>query len=160
MRTRIIILAALVFLGANAVMPAYAASVSIPTMAGAKRVVDNTQIGANKFKPSMCAGITLTSMVVVTGASGTGTNSNELIIGNGSRDQTLNGGGGGDCIIASGASTSISNALSGGAGNDVLIGGKNAKNGYNGGGDTDTCYYRVNDTVPKNGDCETRTLMP
>lgn len=159
MRVRILVLAAMVFLGANAVMPAYAASVSIPTMAGAKRVVDSTQIGANKFKPTMCAGITLTSMIVVTGASGTGTNASELIIGNGSRDQTLNGGGGNDCIIASGASSLINNALSGGAGNDVLIGGRFANNAFNGGTNTDTCYYRPRDT-PAGGACETLVYMP
>jgi len=159
MRTRIIILAVMVFLGANAVMPAYAASVSIPTMAGAKRVVDSTQIGANKFKPSMCAGITLTSMIVVTGASGTGTNAGELIIGNGSRDQTLNGSGGNDCIIASGAGTWIDNTLSGGAGNDVLIGGKYADNAFSGGNNTDTCYYRSSDN-PANNACETLIYMP
>ncbi len=159
MRVRILILAALVFLGANAVMPAYAASVSIPTMAGAKRVVDSTQIGANKFKPAQCAGLTLTSMIVVTGASGTGTNAAELIIGNGSRNQTLAGGGGTDCIIASGASSSITNALDGGAGNDVLIGGKYANNSFNGGNNTDTCYYRQNDNPASNA-CETLVYMP
>ncbi len=159
MRVRILILAAMAFLGANAVMPAYAASVSIPTMAGAKRVVDSTQIGANKFKPTMCAGITLTSIIVVTGASGTGTNASELIIGNGSRDQTLNGGGGNDCIIASGASSLIDNALSGGAGNDVLIGGRFANNAFTGGNHTDTCYYRQND-APAGNACETLVYMP
>ena len=159
MKIRILVLAAVLFVGARAVMPAYAASVTIPTMAGADRTLDATQIGANKFKPSMCAGLTLTRMVVVTTASGTGNSSNELIIGNGSRDQTLNGGGGNDCIIAGGASSSIDNVLSGGQGTDVLIGGKYADNDFTGGGDSDTCYYRQNDS-PSASDCETRIYMP
>ena len=160
MKLRIVLLAAVIFIGAQSVMPAYAASVTIPTMAGAKRVLDNTQIGANKFKPAQCAGVTLTSVIVVTGGGATGTNANELMIGNGSRDQVLNGGAGNDCILGGGASSSIDNTLTGGNGNDVMIGGKFAKNTYNGGGNTDTCYYRSGDTVPSSGNCETRIAMP
>ena len=138
-----------------------AALVTSPSIAGAKRVTDATQIGANKFKPSQCAGLTLTTMVVVTGASGSASNgTNALVIGNGSRDQTLNGANGTDCVIAGGANTTINNSLTGGGGNDVLVGGKFADNTYNGNGGSDTCYYRANDAVPSSGNCETRTLLP
>ena len=138
-----------------------AAAVGIPAVAGAKRVTDGSQIGPNKFKPAMCANLTLTHLLVVDGASGYANNSAPtLIIGDGSQDQILSGGKSHDCIVAGGAGTWIRNTLEGDHGHDVLIGGKYAINAYDGGKGSDTCYYRSSDPVPASEDCEFRALMP
>jgi Ca2+-binding RTX toxin-like protein len=157
-----VLLFVLVVVGGGTATYGSAATIALPTIAGAERITDASQVGANKFKPAQCASLTLTKLVVVTGASGSGTNANSLIIGNGSRSQTLTGGNGSDCIVAGGASTSINNSLNGGGGSgaDVLIGGKNATNTYNGGAGSDVCYYRSHDTVPTAGNCDTRILLP
>ena len=130
-------------------------------MAGATRITDGSQIGPNKFKPAQCAGITLTNLVVVSGASGSGPNSQRnLVIGNGSQSQTLAGGSQSDCIVAGGASTGITNLLVGNGGADVFVGGRHATNSYFGGLGPDTCYYRPSDAVPSAAQCETRILLP
>ena len=79
-------------------------------------------IDANALKPAACAALNLTAVLVGAGNL-TGTNANELIIGDGTGNK-LNGGGGNDCIIGGAGK----DQFNGGPGTDVCIG--------NGGGDT------------------------
>ena len=138
-----------------------AALVGLPAIAGTARVTDSSQIGANKFKPAQCAGMTLTNLVVVTGGGGAGLNAHSnLIIGDGSHGQVLVGGSLSDCILADGASTADHNLLLGMGGDDVIVGGRWAKNTYAGNAGSDICYYRPNDAVPAPGGCEVSVLLP
>jgi Ca2+-binding RTX toxin-like protein len=74
-------------------------------------------IGANDLKPSSCDSITVTNLVVGSGAF-SGTASSELIIG-GSGIDTILAGGGNDCVLAGGGA----DVLNGGAGTDVCLSG-------------------------------------
>jgi Ca2+-binding RTX toxin-like protein len=76
---------------------------------------DRTQaINANALKPTECAALNLTRIVV--GITGTG--QSELILGS-SAGETINGNGGADCILGGGGNDN----LRGGSGGDVCIGG-------------------------------------
>lgn len=154
-----VVLVLAVAIGAAA-EPSNAARLNIPSVAGGTRVVNSSWVGPNAFRPSQCAGVTYSALLVVTGTSGTATDVNTLVIGNGSVSQNLNGGKAKDCIIGGGASVAISNALKGGGGGDILIGGKFAKQSYLGGSGSDTCYYRPNDAVPNPQACNTSILLP
>ena len=71
-------------------------------------------IGPDSLKPSSCAGITLTTLVIgINGTSG-----NDLQLGSAGID-VMNGAGGDDCILGGGGS----DAITGGAGTDACIGG-------------------------------------
>jgi Ca2+-binding RTX toxin-like protein len=70
-------------------------------------------IGANDLKPSSCASLTLTNLVIGSGAF-SGTAASELVIGSLGID-TILAGGGNDCVLAGGGS----DVLNGGAGTDV-----------------------------------------
>jgi Ca2+-binding RTX toxin-like protein len=100
--------------------------VSIITAATAANTValshltdQTTAIIANTLKPTECAALTLTTILVCpsTGTC-TGTNAAELILGS-VNGQTINGRNGNDCILGGAGNDTIN----GGAGTDVCIGG-------------------------------------
>ncbi len=97
------------------VVTAIAATNSVPS----SRLTDQSRpITANDLKPSQCAALNLTAIIV---GSGTiiGTAANELILGGPNAD-TINGRGGNDCILGGGGD----DAIDGGTGTaDVCIGG-------------------------------------
>jgi hypothetical protein len=81
----------------------------------------------SQLAPSQCAGMNLTSIVVVSGTSFAGTPANELILGRTyAGTLNVNGGGGNDCIVMGGDATTT-NAIDGGGGTDVCVGGPSAK---------------------------------
>lgn len=133
LRSRVIkfALAAAVGLLLLSVLTAIAASNTVPATLLSET---SRPITANDLKPPGCAGITVTNLIVGSGATVNGTNANDLILGNGA-NQTINGRGGDDCIVG-GAGTHI---LNGDAGNDVLVGGP-GNNTFNGGAGTNVCY--------------------
>jgi Ca2+-binding RTX toxin-like protein len=77
-------------------------------------------INANALKPTECAAINLTSIILCPGGAGNcdGTGANELILGSPNVD-TIRGRGGKDCILGGGGDDDIT----GSAGADVCIGG-------------------------------------
>lgn len=92
--------------------------------AGAANVVPPTWLGesrfavtANALKPEACAALSLSNLIVGSGAFN-GTKNNDLILGSPGND-VINGNQGGDCILGGGGN----DALYGNQGNDVLIGG-------------------------------------
>ena len=90
-------------------------------------------INANALKPTECAALNLTRVVVISHGD-VPNNSNELILGT-AGGETINGGGGADCILGGGGD----DTLLGGNGKDVLIGGP-GNDVLNGGGGADVCY--------------------
>lgn len=98
-------------------LSAKAAANTVPAAGLAERQVAVT---ANLLKPSECAGLDL-SAVIVGGGVFTGTAASELILGSSGVD-TINGGGGDDCIVGGGGI----DALLGNGGTDVCIGGPGA----------------------------------
>ena len=108
------IFAALAILLLTSVVTAVAATNTVPST----RVTNqSSSIGANSLKPSACAGIVLTTLVIGSGNI-TGSNGNDLILGGPGMD-TINGLDGNDCILGGGGIDTIT----GGNGNDVCIGG-------------------------------------
>ena len=93
---------------------AFAAANAVPAT-NADRV--QSAVAANDLKPAECAGITVTTLLVVSGVS-IGTNAGELIIGSAGIDD-LDGRAGTDCIVG-GAGADM---IRGGGGTDVCIGG-------------------------------------
>jgi hypothetical protein len=95
---------------------AVAASNTVP---GSRLASRSAVINANALKPTECAALNLTTIVICP-ASGncTGTKNSELILGTGNAD-TITGKGGTDCILGGGGDDDIT----GGAGGDVCIGG-------------------------------------
>jgi len=100
--------------------------VSIITAASAANTVPSSRLTdqtiaiiANTLKPTECAALTLTTIVVcpLTGTCN-GTNAAELILGS-VNGQTINGRNGDDCILGGAGNDTIN----GGAGTDVCIGG-------------------------------------
>ena len=71
-------------------------------------------IGPNDLKPTECAALMLTNLVIGTG----GTNNADLVLGGPGLD-TLNGNAGDDCLVGGGGV----DTLDGGTGTDVCIGG-------------------------------------
>ena len=102
------------------------------TVPGSKVDDISTVINANALKPTECASLNLTRIVVI--GSNTPNNSNELILGTSGND-TINGAGGSDCILGGGGNDN----LKGGAGVDILMGGP-GNDAINGGGGADICY--------------------
>ena len=84
------------------------------TVPGSKASHTVQSIGANNLKPTACAAITLTTLVI--GINGTG--GNDLLLGSAGID-VMNGGAGNDCILGGGGN----DAITGGTGTDVCIGG-------------------------------------
>lgn len=71
----------------------------------------------NHLKPSACAGMSLTSLIIASGTSA-GTEGNDLILGGPGAD-TIDGLGGYDCILGGGGD----DIITGGDGTDVCLGG-------------------------------------
>lgn len=91
---------------------------------------------AQQFAPVECAGKNLTN-IVYPPVSGEikGTDSNDLILGRSSGNNTMKGGKGDDCIIGGGGNDTIN----GEAGDDVILGGP-GNDTLQGGGGKDYCY--------------------
>lgn len=152
-----VILAAGVFAAAE---PSNAAVLEMPAVvSGATRTVNTAWISPNQLKPPQCASQNLSRLLVVTGTSGTATDVGTLVIGEGTVGQNLTGGKAADCILAGGAPGTV-NALKGGGGGDVLVGGKYASQSYLGGSGSDYCYYRAADKVPNQQSCNVSVLLP
>ncbi|MCJ7565938.1 MAG: hypothetical protein MUO58_00150 [Anaerolineales bacterium] len=128
---------------------AFAAANSVP----ATRLDDDTlPITANDLKPSECAGINLTNIVVITG-NGSGTNANDLILGSTGGD-TLRGSDGDDCIVGGGGDDS----LDGQKDNDILLG-QDGNDSLRGSQDTDICDGGAG-TDSGHSSCETEINIP
>ena len=102
------------------------------TVSGSKADDISTVINVNALKPTECASLNLTRIVVI--GINTPNNNNELILGTSGND-TINGAGGSDCILGGGGNDN----LKGGAGVDILMGGP-GNDALNGGGGADICY--------------------
>src|SRR5690242_6352420 len=122
--------ASLVVLVAISVIFALSAANTVPsTKIGSL----TTTVNANALKPTECASLALTRIVIL--ARGDVPNNNaELIIGT-SAGETINGAGGVDCILGGGGNDD----LQGGNGKDVLMGGP-GNDTVDGGGGTDDLY--------------------
>jgi Ca2+-binding RTX toxin-like protein len=116
MTSRPLIVILLVIL-TTSTMFAFAANIAIPTT----RLTDQARaITANTLKPTTCAALNLTRIVVCTGGDCDGANGsvNELILGT-SNGERIRGRGGTDCLLGGGGD----DRLVGNAGADVCIGG-------------------------------------
>jgi Ca2+-binding RTX toxin-like protein len=114
MISRLVIVILLVIL-TTGTMFAFAANIAVPIT----RLTDQASaITANTLKPTTCAAITLTSIIVCTGGNCDGTGANELLLGTSSGER-IRGRGGTDCILGGGGD----DRLVGNAGIDVCIGG-------------------------------------
>lgn len=86
--------------------------------------MDEIPLDPNQLKPPECAGITVNQVLVANSVLFTGTPGNDLILGTPQNaipwSQSIDGAGGDDCIVA--ARQILFNTLSGGEGDDVLIG--------------------------------------
>ena len=99
----------------SSLISAYAANIAVPST----RLTDQARaITANTLKPTSCAAITLTSVVVCTGGNCDGSNANELLIGTPGSER-IRGRGGNDCILGGGGD----DQLVGNGKSDVCIGG-------------------------------------
>lgn len=87
------------------------------TVPATRAGLTSQSIGANDLKPTDCAGITLTALVVGTGDFEGGA-ANELILGGAGLDR-IRGRDGNDCVLGGGGN----DELRGDAGTDVCIGG-------------------------------------
>jgi Ca2+-binding RTX toxin-like protein len=127
-----------------AALSAVAASNTVP----ASLLSDTSRaITPNDLKPTQCAGINVSNLIVGTGqATINGTNGNDLILGT-SGNETINGRNGADCIVGGGGN----DTLNGDNGNDVILGGPGADT-INGGNGTDDCWGVAGTTF---SNCET-----
>lgn len=124
-------------------------------------------ITANDLKPSECAALSLSGVVAPAG----GNNSNSLLILGTASGETINAGGGNDCVVAGagndtvdgGSGTDVllggpgNDTLQGGTGNDSLYGGPGADS-LNGGPNTDYCDGGPD--VDTGTSCETSVNIP
>jgi Ca2+-binding RTX toxin-like protein len=95
---------------------AVAASNTVP---GSRLASRSSAINANALKPTECAALNLTAIVICPATGNcNGSNKSELILGTSNAD-TISGKGGTDCILGGGGDDDIS----GNAGGDVCIGG-------------------------------------
>jgi len=128
------------------VASAFAAANSVP----ATRLDDDAfPITANDLKPSECAALNLTNIVV----GGNGTAGNDLILGTAGND-TLRGGNGDDCIVGGGGN----DRLDGQRGNDILLG-QDGNDRLRGSQDTDICDGGAGTDTGHNS-CETEINIP
>ncbi|HAV76589.1 MAG TPA: hypothetical protein DCX53_04465 [Anaerolineae bacterium] len=111
LRTVIFGLAAIIIITS---MTAVAATNTVPTTRVANQTIS---FNINHLKPSACAGLNVTSLVIGSGIF-TGTNENDLILGGPGMD-SIDGLGGNDCILGGGGDDEIT----GNDGNDICIGG-------------------------------------
>ena len=84
-----------------------------PTFAGQAYVA----VGPNELKPRECAGITVTNLILVESVLNTGTEGNDLLIGN-DLVSVIDGAGGDDCLVTGNTAA----VLQGGDGYDVCVG--------------------------------------
>lgn len=112
---RYVILGFLILILVSVAM-AVAASNTVP---GSRLASRSAAINANALKPTECAALNLTAIVICPSSGNcTGTKNSELILGTANAD-TIKGKGGADCILGGGGDDDIT----GGAGGDVCIGG-------------------------------------
>lgn len=98
------------------VVNALAATNTVPV---SRLVGWSTAIVANAIKPTACANINLSDIVICSGASNcNGTGFNDLILGS-ANSETIKGKGGSDCILGGGGNDTII----GNGGSDVCMGG-------------------------------------
>ncbi len=109
-------------------------------------------ITANDLKPSSCAGLNLSAVVVGSGLV-FGTAANELVLGRGGLD-VIAAGGGDDCVLGGGSA----DLLFGGTGNDVLLG-MGGNDFLYGGAGTDVCDGGSGSDAA-DSTCETITNVP
>ena len=133
---------------------AFAAANSVP----ATRLDDDTlPITANDLKPSECAGINLTNIII----NGSGSGGNDLILGT-AGGNTINGHAGDDCIVGGGGDDQLTglggaDVLLGGGGDDELQGGQGDDSLYGGPGNDNCDGGQGTDS----GDsCEISTKIP
>jgi Ca2+-binding RTX toxin-like protein len=128
------------------VASAFAAANSVP----ATRLDDDTlPITANDLKPSECAALNLTTIVV----AGNGTAGNDLILGTAGND-SLRGSDGDDCIVGGGGD----DTLDGQKGNDIVLG-QDGNDSLKGSQDTDICDGGAG-TDSGHKSCETEINIP
>ncbi len=128
------------------VASAFAAANSVP----ATRLDDDTlPITANDLKPSECAALNLTNIVV----AGNGTAGNDLILGTAGND-SLRGSDGDDCIVGGGGD----DTLDGQKGNDIVLG-QGGNDSLKGSQDTDICDGGAG-TDSGHKSCETEINIP
>ena len=94
---------------------ALAATNTVPTTRIGQQI---NSITANAVKPSSCAAINLTTIVVCTGGNCDGSGANELLLGTAAGER-IRGRGGQDCIVGGGGN----DQLVGNGASDVCIGG-------------------------------------
>ena len=137
---------ALIGLIAVSAASAFAAANSVP----ASRLDDDSfPITANDLKPSECAALNLTNIVV----AGNGTSGNDLILGTAGND-SLRGSDGDDCIVGGGGDDNID----GQKGNDILLG-QDGNDSLKGSQDTDICDGGAG-TDSGHKSCETEINIP
>ena len=119
-------------LAALALAATLATSITASNTVPVSHVGKSTQILAlSQLAPVQCAGMSLTSLVVMaTGATSvTGTSGNDLILGRSrAGNTTFSGGNGDDCIVGGGGTGT--KTLSGGNGSDICIGATGSLNTF------------------------------
>ncbi len=115
---RIIFRLAIFGLGAVILTSLVSAVATSNTVPGTHVGRSTRPIDANALKPSQCAALNLTAVVVCTGGNCNGTSASELIIGTSGSD-TIRSKGGTDCILGGGGGDDIT----GGGAGDVCLGG-------------------------------------
>lgn len=124
-------LISLIVLTALGLFSALSASNTVP---GTRKTNQTFVINANALKPTECAALNLTRLVIIARGDNTSGQS-ELVIGT-PGDDDLRSRGGADCILGGGGN----DILRGGAGMDILIGGPGDDDLDGGGGAGDVCY--------------------
>ena len=145
LRVSMTMLAAMVLLS---VIGAVAASNTVPFT---RLDEDSFSITANDLKPSECATMNLTNIVVVT--NGSGTAGNDLILGSSGGDN-IRGGAGNDCIVGGGGD----DTLQGQRGDDIILG-QDGNDSLRGNQDTDICDGGAG-IDSGNPSCETEIDIP
>jgi Ca2+-binding RTX toxin-like protein len=110
---------------------AFSASNTIPQT---RRTNQTFVINANALKPTACAALNLTRLVILARGDNT-TGQSELVLGT-TGDDDIRSRGGTDCLLGGGGNDS----LRGGNGMDILIGGPGNDTLDGGGGAGDVCY--------------------
>ena len=128
---------------------AYAATNTIPNT---RLDIDTRNTTANDLKPSECAALNLTNIVIGSG-NVDGTSGNDLILGSAGND-SLQGLQGSDCVLGGDGD----DTLFGGTGGDVLLAG-NGADSLNGGQGTDVCDGEGG-TDSGSPTCETELNIP
>src|SRR5687767_5195426 len=110
-----LVLVALIALILMSVASALTATNTVPPTRLGQQI---SAVSADTLKPTQCAALSLTAIIVCSGGNCDGTDADELILGSLSNDD-IRGGKGDDCILAGGGD----DAIRGEQGTDVCIGG-------------------------------------